>query len=266
MRQSADPAVLAHGVLELLRRNKVDSGYYAACAGLSAQTRALDLIASNVANLNTTGYRAQQQTFRSSLASASGEFSNPLNRALNNFNVLGETRTDLSPGTLQETGNPPDLGIEGSGFFVVQTQAGPVYTRNGNFQISSTGQLLTQTGDAVLGDEGPITVPSGPLSISADGTVSVNGAVAGKVRVVELAPGTSPVAVGSSNYSVPKDAVQPAAHSSVRQGMLEASNVNSVTAVVDLLAIQRRAEMLERAMSAFYSNFNKIAANDLPHV
>jgi flagellar basal-body rod protein FlgF len=257
---------LAHRVLQLLRRSNVDSGYYAACAGLSAQTQALELIANNVANLNTTGYRGQQQTFQSLVAGVSGEFADPLNRALNNFNVLGETRTDLSSGTLQATGNAPDLGIEGDGFFVVQTQAGPAYTRNGNFQLSTTGQLQTQAGDTVLGDQGPITVPSGPLSISADGTISVNGAVVDKVRVVELAPGISPVAIGASYYSAPGNGVHPAAHSSVRQGMLEASNVNPVTAVVDLLAIQRRAEMLERAMSAFYSNFNKVAANDLPHV
>jgi flagellar basal-body rod protein FlgF/flagellar basal-body rod protein FlgG len=257
---------LAHSVLELLRRSKVDSGYYAACAGLSAQTQALELIANNVANLNTTGYRGQQQTFQSLVASASGEFADPLNRALNNFNVLGETRTDLSSGTLQATGNAPDLGIEGDGFFVVQTQAGPIYTRNGNFQISTTGQLVTQVGDPVLGDQGPITVPSGPLSISADGTISVNGALVDKVRLVELAPGTSPVALGASYYSASDKALHPAVHSSVRQGMLEASNVNPVTAVVDLLAIQRRAEMLERAMGAFYSTFNKVAANDLPHV
>jgi flagellar basal-body rod protein FlgF len=244
----------------------VDSGYYAACAGLSAQTQALDLIANNVANLNTTGYRGQQQTFQSMVASASGDFSNPLNRALNEFSVLGDTRTDLSSGNLEATGNATDLGIEGDGFFVVQTQAGPVLTRNGNFQISSTGQLLTQSGEPVLGEAGAITVPSGPLSISADGTLSVNGAIAGKMRLVELAPGTSLVPLGTSYYSAPDNALQPAAHSSVRQGMLEASNVNPITAVVSMLAIQRRAEMLERAMSAFYSTFNKVAANDLPHV
>jgi len=244
----------------------VDSGYYAACAGLSAQTQALDLIANNIANLNTTGYRGQQQTFQSLVASASGEFANPLNLALNNYSVLGDTRTDLSSGTLQATGNAADLGIEGEGFFAIQTQAGPAFTRNGNFQISVAGQLLTQSGDTVLGEQGPITVPSGPLSISADGTLSVNGAVVDKLRLVELAAGSSPLAMGASYYSAPANALLPAAHSSVRQGMLEASNVSPMTAVVDLLAIQRRAEMLERAMSAFYSNFNKVAANDLPHV
>lgn len=244
----------------------MDSGYYAACAGLSAQTQALDLIANNVANLNTTGYRSQQQTFQSLIASAAGEFANPLNHAINNFNVLGNSRPDLSSGNLQETGNAADLGIEGAGFFVVQSAGRTVYTRNGNFQVSTTGKLLTQAGDPVLGEQGSITVPSGPLSISADGTVSVNGAQAAKLRLVEFASGSSPVAVGASTYSVPDSALLPAGHSSVRQGMLESSNVNAVTAVADLLAVQRRAEMLERAMTAFYSNFNKIAANDLPHV
>jgi flagellar basal-body rod protein FlgF/flagellar basal-body rod protein FlgG len=244
----------------------MDSGYYAACAGLSAETQALDLIANNIANLNTTGYRGQQQTFQSLVASSSGEFTNPLNRALNDYNVIGESRTDWSSGNLQATGNAPDLGIEGDGFFVAKTQAGLAITRNGNFHVSTTGQLLTQAGDPILGDQGPIVVPSGPLSISADGTVSVNGAVAAKLRLVDLAPGTSPVSEGASYYTAPDKALRPALHSSVRQGMLESSNVNPVTAVVDLLSIQRRAEMLERAMSAFYSNFNKVAANDLPHV
>lgn len=94
----------------------MDSGYYAACAGLSAQTQALDLIANNVANLNTTGYRAQQQTFQSLVASASGEFANPLNRALNNFNVLGDTRTDLSGGSYRRPEMPPTLESKEKGF------------------------------------------------------------------------------------------------------------------------------------------------------
>ncbi|MGH9499683.1 MAG: flagellar hook-basal body complex protein [Terriglobales bacterium] len=241
--------------------------------GIAALTRFLDanvmrseLVMSNMANIDTPGYRGQQQTFQSLVAGALGEFTNPLNRAINNFNVLGDSRTDLSAGNLQATGNATDLGIEGDGFFVVQSPAGPVYTRNGNFQVSTAGQLVTQAGDPVLGEQGPIVAPSGPLTISADGTVSVSGAQVGKIRLVEFASGSSPVAMGASYYSAPAKELHPAAHSSVRQGMLEASNVNAVTAVVDLLAVQRRAEMLERAMTAFYSNFNKVAANDLPHV
>ncbi len=161
---------------------------------------------------------------------------------------------------------PPTLESKEKGFSSSKLRPGRLTRATEISRSPAAGQLLTQAGDPVLGEQGPINVPSGPLSISADGTLSVNGAVVDTLRLVEFAPGSSPAAVGTSYYSAPDNSVQPAAHSSVRQGMLEASNVSPVTAVVDLLAIQRRAEMLERAMSAFYSNFNKVAANDLPHV
>jgi flagellar basal-body rod protein FlgF/flagellar basal-body rod protein FlgG len=244
----------------------MDSGYYAACAGLRAQSQALELIANNLANLNTGGYRAQQTTFHSILATAPGVPSTALNRAINDFDVLSDTRVNLSAGNPAQTGNPLDLAIEGDGFFAVQTKAGTFYTRNGSFHVSSSGQLTTASGDAVLGDQGPLTLPSGTPSISPDGTLSVGGAIAGKVRVVEFAVGTSPVPAGDSYYSVPDTALSPAVHSSIRQGMLESSNVNAVTAAVDLIVVQRRAEMLQKALSSFYSDFNHIAADELPRV
>lgn len=244
----------------------MDSGYYAACAGLRTQTQALDVVANNLANLNTTGYRGQQPTFRSLLASAHGEWLDPLNRVINDFNILGGTRLDLSQGSLEQTGNSLDLALEGKGFFVVQSQAGTLYTRNGSFQASPQRQLVTSEGDPVLGEQGAITLPSGVVSISADGTLSVDGAVAGKLRVVEFAPDSNLVPVGSSNYSSPDGAAVPAATTSVRQGMLESANVSPVAAVVQLLSLQRRAEMLGRALSSFDSNFNKIAVEDLPRV
>ena len=244
----------------------MNSGYYAACAGLKAQTQALELISNNVANLNTTGFRGQQTTFQSLLASSSAGVTTPLNQAVNDFNVLGDSRIDLSAGNLESTGNPLDLAIEGSGFFAVQTKAGTVYTRNGNFQASADGHLTTSAGDLVLGENGPLTIPSGEVSFSPDGTLSSGGAVAGKLRMVEFAPGSSPSPLGNSYYSAPAADTRPAATSYVRQGTLESSNVGAVSAVVQLITVQRRAEMLERAMSAFYANFDHIAANDLPHV
>ena len=253
-------------MLVFRRRKKLNSGYYAACAGLQAQSQALELVANNLANVNTMGYRAQQALFRSMLTDSGPGLADDLNRAVNNFNVLGGSRTDLSSGNLERTGNSLDLAIEGTGFFAVQSKAGTVYTRNGNFQLSSSGRLTTAAGDLVLGEQGPIIVPSGAISISPDGTLSSDGAVAGKLRLVEFAPGSVPVALGKSYYSAEQKDVRLAADSYVRQGMLESSNVNSVTAMVELIGIQRKAEMLERAMSAYYSNFDHIAANDLPHV
>jgi flagellar basal-body rod protein FlgF len=262
------PAIeVARRVLLFLRRKNLDSGFYAACAGLRAQSQALELIASSVANISTTGYRAQQPMFRSLLANAGHPMSDPLNQAINDFGVLEGSRTDLSTGNLERTGNSLDLAIEGKGFFAIQTAGQTLYTRNGNFQISPKGQLTTAGGDLVLGEDGtPITMPSGEISISPDGTISASGAVAGKLKIVEFVPGTFPIPAGNSSYSAPANEVRPASDSSVRQGMLESSNVNSVKAVVEMIAVQRHAEMLERAMSAFESNLDHIAANDLPKV
>jgi flagellar basal-body rod protein FlgF len=244
----------------------MDSGYYAACAGLAAQTQALELVANNLANLGTAGYRGQQATFRSLVAGGGAVSLNPLNAAVNNFGVLSGSRTDLASGSLIATGNPLDVAVAGIGFFEVQSADGVVYTRNGGFHETPAGLLVTAQGDAVLGEQGPITLPSGAVAISADGTVSVDGAVVDKLRVAEFSPSTSLSALGNAMYAAPKGSALPAASSSVRQGMIEDSNVSPVEGVVQLISIQRNAEMLQRALTLFDSQFDQTAAQDLPRV
>ena len=244
----------------------MDSGYYAACTGLRAQNQALEIIANNLANASTAGYRGGLTAFQSLVASATTEPMSALNYAINDYNVMGASGVDLSTGSLERTGNPLDMAIEGRGFFAVQTKAGTLYTRNGSFQISATGQLTTQAGDPVLGAAGPVLVPSGEISVSRDGTISVNGAVADKLRMVEFTSGSSIAAAGGAYYSAPATDVLPAADARVRQGMIENSNAGTTKAIADLVVVQRHAEMLQRALSVFYSEFNQIAANTLPKV
>jgi len=246
----------------------VDSGYYAACTALKTQSNALELIANNVANINTTGYRAQLPSFESLLVEGRNSApSNGWSRLVNQFAVLNGTRLDLTEGNLQRTGNPLDLALDGPGFFAVQTKAGVLYTRDGNFQLSAKGQLTTAAGDAVLGTAGPINVPgNAQIAIGPDGTISVAGAVTGKLRLVEFAPGAQVSAVGGQYYFAPATATPPAVHTRIRDGMLESSNVNPVAAVVALITAQRQSEMVGRAMSAFYTDFNHIAADELPRV
>jgi flagellar basal-body rod protein FlgF len=124
----------------------VDSGYYAACAGLSARTQALEIVANNLANLNTTGFRSHEATFRSLLAGTARTSPNALNRAVNDFGVLGGSRVDLHAGSMEATGNPLDLAVEGDGFFAVQAKSQVLYTRNGNFRVSPSGQLMNAAG------------------------------------------------------------------------------------------------------------------------
>jgi flagellar basal-body rod protein FlgF/flagellar basal-body rod protein FlgG len=260
-------AEMARRVQDALWSHAMDSGFYAACAGLRAKAQALEVVANNLANLTTTGYRAQEATFRSLLAGSARVPGNPLNRAVNDFGVLGGTRVDLRAGNMEATGNALDLGLEGSGFLVVQRGTEMLYTRNGNLRVSATGQLITAEGDAVLGEQGPIPVPSGKVAVGSDGTLSVDGAVAGKLRLAGFAAGTELTAVGSSYYVPAKGAaVTAAADTSVRQGMLESANVNPVAATVGLITVQREAEMLQRALNTFYSEFDHIAATDLARV
>lgn len=244
----------------------MDSGYYAACAGLAAQTQALELVANNLANLGTAGYRGQEATFRSLLSGNATVAWNPLNAAVNNFGVLGGSRVDQTSGSLVATGNPLDLAIAGKGFFVVQSAGGVLYTRNGSFHRTAAGQLVTAEGEAVLGAQGPITIPNGAAAVSADGTVSLDGAVVDTLRLAEFSPHTSLQAVGNSLYAAPSGSALAAASSSIRQGMLESSNVSPVEATVQLITVQRNAEMMQRALTLFDSQFNQTAAQDLPRV
>ena len=244
----------------------MDSGYYAACAGLAAQTQALDLVANNLANLGTAGYRGQQATFRTLLAGGSAVAGSPLNAAVNDFGVLGSSRVDLTSGSLNATGNPLDLAVAGTGFFVVQSRQGSLYTRNGGFHRTPEGLLVNSDGDALLGEQGPISLPNGAVAVSSDGTFSVDGAVVAKLRIAEFALDTPLSAVGNALYSAPAGSALPAASSSIRQGMLEESNVSPVEATVQLIVIQRNAEMMQRALTLFDTQFNQTAAQDLPRV
>ena len=244
----------------------MDSGYYAACTALVSRTQALDTIANNLANASTVGYRAQHNQFSSVLAAASGAPGSDLNQAINNYGILSGTTLDESQGALQKTGNNLDLAIQGSGFFVVQTASGPMYTRDGSFQVSSKGQLITASGDPVMGDKGTISMPPGTVSISADGTISSNGAVAGKLKLVSFPAGTALTSAGETYYSAPPNSGTAATDSSVKQGMLESSNVNPVTSMVELITAQRSAEMMQRELSMYSSEMDKTATQELPKV
>jgi flagellar basal-body rod protein FlgF/flagellar basal-body rod protein FlgG len=247
----------------------VDSGFYASFTGLLAGTQALELAANNLANVSTTGYKAQREFYESLTASLGNAGRRPLsslNQAINNYGVLGGATIDVQPGMLERTGNDLDVALQGSGFFVVQTKAGLRYTRNGNFRVDTNGQVLTAWGDPVMGDQGPLEIPSGSVSISSDGTISSQGGVVGRFQTVDFAPGTTLVPEGNSMYNAAKGSPTPAADPQVRQGMLEASNMSPITGTIGLIMIQRQTQLLQQALSIFHNEFNKSAAEDLPHV
>lgn len=256
---------MARAVL-LLGQKLMDSGFYAACTALMARSQALDLVANNLANTSTPGYRAQHNIFRSLLAGSSSRLSSGLNQAVNDYGVLGGSQLDTTQGNLEHTGNDLDFAIQGPGFFVVQSDKGRFYTRNGNFQVSPQGQLTTSQGDPVMGENGVINIVGGPVTVSPDGTISVNGAVAGKIKLVEFPAGTPLESVGATYSTAPDHSETAATHSAMAQGTLESSNVNPVESAVELVAVQRYAEMMQRALGLFHSEFNRIATDELPRV
>ena len=245
----------------------MDSGFYSAFTGFAARMDALDIIANNLANANTTGFKSHRSFYRSFSAWLQPSLTTPINSAVNQYGVLGGARLDLSAGSFEPTGNETDVAIEGKGFFNIQTQNGIRYTRAGNFSLNAQRQLVTSQGDLVLNDQkptpGPIQIPAGQLTISPDGTVSVEGAIVATLKISDFAPDTTLTAEGSTYFTAPQDSAQPAAEINLRQGSLEASNSDPVPATVALIEIQRTAQLMEKALSIFNNDFDRTAVQQI---
>jgi flagellar basal-body rod protein FlgF len=246
---------------------EMESGYYAALTGLLARSQALDSVASNLANAGTAGFRAQRDYFRDVLAGPRVNDSQ-LDQTVDNYGVLGGTMLDLAQGPIQATGNPLDIAIQGSGFFAVQTPNGVRFTRDGRLVRSTKGVLMTGDGYPVLNaKDKPILLPSGRPVIGEDGTISVDGAVAGKIAVFQFAGTRSLQAEGVGLYRpVGKSKAALGTGFTLRQGALEGSNQDVIHGAMDLIFVQRQAQMMEKALSIFYNDFNKTATQDLPKV
>ena len=251
----------------------MDSGLYAAYTGLLARTQALDTAANNLANTGTNGFRAQRDTFRGVLASgfsyeqlALGQAGSQVGQSVNGFGVLGASAMDLGQGAVVPTGNPLDLALSGQGFFAVQTAHGVRYTRDGSFLKSPDGQIQTQTGEPVLDAAmQPITVPSGTVSVAVDGTVSVDSAVAGKVGVFNIA-GSNLTMEGTNRFVAVAGVMPTAGDAVVKQGSIEGSNQDAVHGTMQLILMQRQAEMMQKALGVFSNDFDKTAVDEISKV
>jgi flagellar basal-body rod protein FlgF len=245
----------------------MDSGYYAAMTGLVARTQALDTAAGNLANAQTPGYRAERAYFRSVFLGPDA-LDSQLGRTVNNFGLLGGDRLSMAQGALTATGNALDLAIQGDGFFQIQTANGIRYTRDGGFHRSPGGQLVTAAGEPVLSSSGqPIPVPPGDPSVGADGVLSVAGGAVATVGVVSFPPGTELTPEGANRYVAASGITPvPSKDFAVHQGAIEGANQDVIQGSLDLIVMQRQAEMMQRALTVFHTEFNKTASEDLPRV
>ena len=245
----------------------MDSGYYAAMTGLVARTQALDAAASNLANVQTPGYRAEREYFRSVLLRQEVGDSQ-LGVAVNQFGLLGGDQISMLQGAMQRTGNPLDLGIEGEGFFAIQTANGLRFTRDGSFHRSQAGVLVTTANEPVLSStKQRILMPPGDVGVGVDGALSVRGGVAAVIGIFRFPEGAHLSAEGADRYRVNEDII-PALSSNavVHQGSLEAANEDVIQGSLDLIIMQRQAEMMQKALTVFHTEFNKTASEDLPRV
>lgn len=253
----------------------MDSGLYAVYTGLMARTQALDTAANNLANAGTNGFRAERDYFRGVMATAGADQAiapdSQVGAAVNGFGVLGGNRLDMGQGQLQMTGNPLDLAINGSGFFALATKSGTVYTRDGSFTRSTTGVLQSALGEPVMDTKGkPITVPTGTVRIGPDGSVSVDtpsgSAIVGQVGVFDFADPGVLTADGSNRLVAPAGVKAQAATGAVEQGSVEGSNEDAIHGTVQLVLVQRQAEMMQKALGVFSNELDKTAGETLPRV
>lgn len=232
--------------------------------GLSRQIalrRELDIVANNVANLNTNGFKSENSVFEEFLMPVARADMFPAPDRVLSYVQDRATWHDLSAGPMQRTGNPLDLAIDGNAFFVVQTPRGERYTRNGSLQTNAAGELVTSEGFHILGDGGPIVLQPQDrnITISADGTISVregaNAAIdaqRGKIRLASFAQPERLQKDGSSTFLAPAtvQAQAPAQDVRVVQGAIEKSNVRGVVEMARMIEINRAyasvSSLLER--------------------
>jgi flagellar basal-body rod protein FlgF len=218
--------------------------------GLSRQTvleRQYDVVANNVANVNTTGFKADRSLFQEFLRTGAHEDNFVGSDRRVSYVQDRATFRDYSQGATEQTKNPLDLAIDGSGFLAVQTPAGERYTRDGSLQINNQGQLVTVAGNPVLGTAGPIVFQPADhdINISPDGTITVLSGIArtdsirGKLRLVSFPQDQKLLKEGLNLYAAGETTPQPDLKSVVQQGFIEKSNVNAVAEMSRMIEVSR---------------------------
>lgn len=215
------------------------NGMTSAAAALQMLERRQQVLANNLANVTTRGFKAETP------------FSRMMGNAGQASLAATDTSLDQAQGNLTETHNPLDLAIQGSGFFVVQTPAGERFTRDGTFALDATRRLVDSQGNPVLGEGGPITLPPGGIvEIDATGLITVNGKPQQRLRL-ETVTNASELQHEGGTLFVPDATRKPIApeERAIKQGFAEESNVNAMTAMTDMLAVLHRYGAAQKTLS-----------------
>lgn len=218
-----------------------------AAAALQMLERRQAVLANNLANASTRGFKAETA------------FARIMGDAL----ATTDTALDLTDGTLTETHNAMDLAIEGRGFFVTQTPGGERFVRNGSFHLDAERQLIDERGNPVLGEDGPIVLPPGVMEVDDSGLVKVNGKPLQRLRVETVPEGTQLEHEGGTQFvPVAGRTPMPPAARVVRQGFVEESNVNPMTAMTAMIEVLHRYGAAQKTLSTIDA-VRGIAVTDL---
>lgn len=236
----------------------MSSGMYSALSGAMATVQNLEMISNNLANVNNSGFKKEESHFESL-------YQSQLQRTLGegvNFNRVSQMSTDFSQGDPKRTDGTLDLAIEGNGFFKVAGENGFSYTRKGNFQLQEDGRLVTPSGHQVVGQNGPINIPSSKVNINQEGTIQVSiqpdgtiqgesGSI-GQIDVYDVPDRSALVKQGDNLWSYAGEGTDRVnTESKIRQGYLEKSNVEPMQEMTELIRTKRLFQAYQKNLKAY---------------
>jgi flagellar basal-body rod protein FlgF len=243
-----------------MKESTMANGIYSAVSGAVVQTRVLESVANNLANVSTAGYKGDRLSFAECLSKAGAASKNATER----FVRVAETRVDLRPGALHPTESKTDVALEGKGFLVLQDGNQTVYTRGGPIRVRQDGVLTDPEGRPFLArNNKPLQAGTDPgeLQIDGDGTVRSKAGAVGQLMIVEFDRPQALERLGYNRVSAPAAAGGRAARETqVRQGYLEAANVNAVGEVSSMIVASRAYEAMHNIISTFRQVDNRAAS------
>ncbi|MDY0191438.1 MAG: flagellar hook basal-body protein [Desulfuromonas sp.] len=229
----------------------MSSGVYAVLTGAVGKMQTLDVVANNLSNINTAGFKKERINFSSLLDDAT-----QTGRAQGlNYTYIPETKTDYTQGMMQTTQNDYDVAINGDGFFKVQRGEDILYTRLGNFKRATDGTLVTRSGEQVLSaDSKTINVPEGPIGIDDRGVILSNAGEVGQIGVFDPDVNLLKKQGGSQFvYGGDEQAVPASAEAQLFQRRLEQSNVGSMQETTIMMTSMRAFESYQKAMKNYFT-------------
>jgi flagellar basal-body rod protein FlgF len=237
----------------------------AAASGIRARLESLDMLANNIANSSAPGFKADREFYGVYLSAEAAD--SPAGTTPTILPVVQRQWTDFSQGSLTPTGNALDLALNGQGFFVVQSANGPAFTRDGSFRLSLQGELTTQDGDKIQGQDGnPILLDNTrPVEIGSDGTVRQDGQDVAQIAVVNFSDPAVLAKRGNNYFRTDLSTMAPAPQPEIRQGVIEAANSQPAESAVRLVNIMRQFEALQKAL-AIGADMNLRALQDVAKV